>query len=118
MNLICNYKFEAGQFLALDSISLSFSHLRSLTHRVYSLIEDMVKSNTSTSAEGSSRLMTFETGEEEQLLVRAGVSEVNSHMLYQCNVTDRYVVVPVDKFVGDDGPRRGRDRIRRRATDR
>jgi len=62
----------------------------------------MVKANAGSSAEGLSRLLTFETSEEEQLLVRAGVSEMNNRVLYQGDVTGRYAVVPVDELVGGD----------------
>jgi hypothetical protein len=62
----------------------------------------MVESDTRPSEEGLSRLLTFETSEEEQLLVRAGVSEVENRVLYQGDVTGRYAVVPVDELVENE----------------
>lgn len=61
----------------------------------------MVDSETKTATEGLSRLLTFETSEREQLLVRAGVSEVENRVLYQGDVTGRYAIVPVDELVAD-----------------
>ncbi|MFC3478740.1 hypothetical protein [Halobacterium litoreum] len=60
----------------------------------------MVEANQT--ATGLSRLVTFETSEREQLLIRAGFSEVENRVLYQGDVTGRYAVVPVDELVGDE----------------
>lgn len=48
--------------------------------------------------------MMLETSEEEQLLFRAGVSEVDNRVLHQGNVAGRYAIVPVDELVGDNEP--------------
>lgn len=52
----------------------------------------MVQSDQSPSeGDGLSRLVTFETSDGEQLLVRVGISEVDNRLLWVLYITPRLV---------------------------
>lgn len=48
--------------------------------------------------------MTFDVSEREQLLIRAGVDEMENRTLFSGDVTGRYAVVPVDELVEANQP--------------
>jgi hypothetical protein len=64
----------------------------------------MVNPEHTATADGSSRLVTFETSDIEQLLIRAGENKVRNRVLYQGNITSRKAVAPKDELVGEDEP--------------
>lgn len=52
------------------------------------------------------RLITFETDEEEQLVVLAGRDQMDSRTIYSGSTSGRYAIVPVQELADTEAPRR------------
>lgn len=52
-------------------------------------------------AKETNRLITFETDEDERLVVIAGRDEMDNRTIYSGSTAGRYAIVPVDELAGD-----------------